>query len=119
MQVHWPRTRRTWVASSAVAALGLAAGVSGIATLGGSDAPVAAAPVTTTTPIKHVLVIFGENISYDHYFGTYPNASNTSGRPFYAAPARRPPTASPRPCAAPTRTASTPGASIRPPRRTS
>src|ERR1700760_3848181 len=86
MQVHWPRTRRTWVASSVVAAIGLAGGVSAIATLGGSDAPVAAAPVTTTTPIKHVVVIFGENISYDHYFGTYPNASNASGRPFYAAP---------------------------------
>ena len=28
----------------------------------------------TKTPIKHVVVIFQENISYDHYFGTYPNA---------------------------------------------
>jgi len=27
----------------------------------------------TTTPIKYVVVIFGENISFDHYFGTYPN----------------------------------------------
>jgi len=27
------------------------------------------------TPIKHVVVIFQENISYDHYFGTYPNAA--------------------------------------------
>ena len=26
----------------------------------------------TATKIKHVVVIFGENISYDHYFGTYP-----------------------------------------------
>ena len=26
----------------------------------------------TTTPIEHVVVIFGENISFDHYFGTYP-----------------------------------------------
>ena len=40
----------------------------------------------TTTPIKHVVVIFDENISFDHYFGTYPNAANTSGQPFYAAP---------------------------------
>jgi phospholipase C len=30
---------------------------------------------TTTTPIKHLVVIFQENVSYDHYFGTYPNAS--------------------------------------------
>jgi phospholipase C len=39
----------------------------------------------TATPIKHLVVIFGENISFDHYFGTYPNAANPSGEPaFYA-----------------------------------
>ena len=27
------------------------------------------------TPIKYVVVIFGENISYDHYFGTYPKVA--------------------------------------------
>ncbi|MGW7681964.1 phospholipase C [Kribbella sp. NPDC054772] len=42
-------------------------------------------PVGTTTPIKHVVVIFGENISFDHYFGTYPNATNENGTPFTAA----------------------------------
>lgn len=42
-------------------------------------------PVHTATPIKHVVVIFGENISYDHYFGTYPHAANTDGTPFHAA----------------------------------
>src|SRR5262249_4557579 len=26
----------------------------------------------TTTPIKHLVVIFQENVSFDHYFGTYP-----------------------------------------------
>ena len=31
----------------------------------------------TTTPIKHLVIIFGENISFDHYFATYPVASNT------------------------------------------
>ncbi|HEY1757975.1 MAG TPA: alkaline phosphatase family protein [Bryobacteraceae bacterium] len=42
---------------------------------------------STSTPIKHVVVIFGENISFDHYFGTYPYAKNTSGEPkFYPAP---------------------------------
>jgi len=40
----------------------------------------------TATPIKHVVVIFGENVSFDHYFGTYPNATNTDGQPFHAAP---------------------------------
>lgn len=34
---------------------------------------------TQTSPIKHVVVIFPENISFDHYFGTYPNAANTTG----------------------------------------
>lgn len=26
-----------------------------------------------------------KNVSFDHYFGTYPNATNTSGQPFFAA----------------------------------
>ena len=40
---------------------------------------------TTATPIKHVVVIFQENESFDHYFGTYPNAANTDGQSFHAA----------------------------------
>src|SRR5271154_2086181 len=39
----------------------------------------------TTTPIKHVIVIFNENISFDHYFGTYPHATNPSGEPSFQA----------------------------------
>jgi len=39
----------------------------------------------TATPIKHLVVIFQENVSYDHYFGTYPNAMNLPGEtPFHA-----------------------------------
>jgi phospholipase C len=26
----------------------------------------------TATPIQHLVVIFQENVSFDHYFGTYP-----------------------------------------------
>jgi phospholipase C len=38
----------------------------------------------TVTPIKHVVVIFDENISFDHYFGTYPNgALNLPGEPVF------------------------------------
>src|ERR1700744_3080979 len=37
------------------------------------------------TPIKHVVVIFDENESFDHYFGTYPYAANTDGTKFQAA----------------------------------
>src|SRR5262249_15514281 len=40
----------------------------------------------TATPIKHLVVIFQENVSFDHYFGTYPDAANTSGQPFTALP---------------------------------
>jgi phospholipase C len=41
--------------------------------------------VKTATPIKHVVVIYQENVSFDHYFGTYPNAANPPGEnPFYA-----------------------------------
>src|ERR1035438_194562 len=40
---------------------------------------------STATPIKHVVVIFQENVSFDHYFGTYPNAANLAGEtPFVA-----------------------------------
>jgi phospholipase C len=34
--------------------------------------------------IKHVVVIFQENASFDHYFGTYPDAANVDGTPFMA-----------------------------------
>jgi phospholipase C len=39
----------------------------------------------TATPIKHVVVIFQENVSFDHYFGTYPYATNKDGQNFRAA----------------------------------
>jgi phospholipase C len=35
----------------------------------------------TATPIKHLVVIFQENVSFDHYFGTYPRAANPPGEP--------------------------------------
>jgi len=48
----------------------------------------AALAYPTTTKIKHLVVIFGENVSYDHYFGTYPNAQNLAGEtPFSASTA--------------------------------
>ena len=40
----------------------------------------------TATPIKHLVIIFQENVSFDHYFATYPNATNPQGEPqFHAA----------------------------------
>jgi phospholipase C len=41
--------------------------------------------LTTATPIKHLVVIYGENISFDHYFATYPTATNPSGEPSFTA----------------------------------
>ncbi|MFI9386550.1 phospholipase C [Kutzneria sp. NPDC052558] len=79
--------RRRVLATAAVAATGLL-----LAACSGGDAnQVANAAesyqlVHPTTPIQHVVVIFGENISFDHYFGTYPNATNADGTPFKAAP---------------------------------
>src|SRR3954451_23984037 len=35
------------------------------------------------TPIQHVVVIFGENQSFDHYFATYPSAANPAGQPAF------------------------------------
>jgi phospholipase C len=42
-----------------------------------------ASSVKTATPIKHIVIIFGENRSFDHYFGTYPNAMNPKGEPAF------------------------------------
>jgi phospholipase C len=39
----------------------------------------------TTTPIEHVVVIFQENVSFDHYFATYPVAANLAGEPYFKA----------------------------------
>ncbi len=44
----------------------------------------------TDTPIKHVVVIFQENISFDHYFATYPKAANPSGEPSFSAASNTP-----------------------------
>jgi len=39
----------------------------------------------TSTPIKHIVVIFQENVSFDHYFATYPHAANPAGEPAFKA----------------------------------
>jgi phospholipase C len=39
----------------------------------------------TATPIKHIVVVFDENISFDHYFATYPFATNPAGQPQFQA----------------------------------
>ena len=61
-------------------ALGLPVGA-----LANSQGNNVAEKVETATPIKHVIVIFGENESFDHYFGTYPYATNPKGEPAFHA----------------------------------
>src|SRR3984957_19740420 len=63
-----------------VSALALAAAVGG-----GAHADDRDDHSPTATPIKHVVVIFQENVSFDHYFGTYPNALNLSGETRFTA----------------------------------
>jgi phospholipase C len=50
--------------------------------LAGASPAVAAAP---ESPIQHVVVIFQENVSFDHYFATYPTALNPPGEPAFEA----------------------------------
>jgi phospholipase C len=64
----------------------MAFGVTGaIASGTGSSASQGAGYGDTATPIKHLVVIFDENISFDHYFGTYPHAANPAGEPTFTA----------------------------------
>jgi phospholipase C len=67
----------------------MVAGVAAACALGGAVAVAAAqggspgarvADGSTGTPIKHLVIIFQENVSFDHYFGTYPYAANISGQ---------------------------------------
>jgi phospholipase C len=68
------------VSAGVMAALAIAVGLTVASASSPSETP-------STTPIKHVVVIFDENVSFDHYFGTYPNATNPPGEPaFYPRP---------------------------------
>jgi phospholipase C len=102
----WSRVKRLriFIAVGSVAILGAGAGIGAtaasasptLATRLAAEFPGYHIPATaskalydhsrTATPIKHVVVIFDENESFDHYFGTYPYAANTGGTPFVAKP---------------------------------
>jgi phospholipase C len=79
--VHRTITKRGAAALATVAAL------VAITVTQSSAAAESKTATATATPIKHVVVIYPENISFDHYFGTYPVAANPPGEPaFHAAP---------------------------------
>ncbi|GAB4009845.1 phospholipase C [Nocardioides ultimimeridianus] len=72
------RIPRAWKgAGIALACAGLV--TAGLTHAADGDAATSAAAVSTTTPIKHVVVLFDENETFDHYFGTYPNVKYPMG----------------------------------------
>jgi phospholipase C len=105
----WDRVKRprTYIAVGAAVILGAGAAIGATAAGAANASPTLAARLAaqfpgyhvpakvskalydhsrTATPIKHLVVIFDENESFDHYFGTYPYAANTDGTPFVAKP---------------------------------
>ena len=95
---RWMR-RYTAILAAGVLAGGAAVGATvasaSTSQTGADTANSAAAPATAPasyykvvaparSPIKHLVVLFDENESFDHYFGTYPSAANTDGSKFYA-----------------------------------
>jgi phospholipase C len=105
----WSRVKRprTYIAVGAAVILGAGAAIGATAAGAANASPTLAARLAaqfpgyhvpakvskalydhtrTGTPIKHLVVIFDENESFDHYFGTYPYAANTDGTPFVAKP---------------------------------
>ncbi|HEY6380154.1 MAG TPA: alkaline phosphatase family protein [Candidatus Dormibacteraeota bacterium] len=67
--------------SALVAIAGVAVAAFGAA----GAAPAVIAASSTSTPVKHLVVIFQENVSFDHYFGTYPKAANPPSQPRFTA----------------------------------
>jgi phospholipase C len=72
-------TIRRW-ALPAVAALAAA-----LVTAANPPSAAAHRPGSTATPIKHLVVLFQENVPFDHYFGVYPHAANPPGEPPFVA----------------------------------
>jgi phospholipase C len=80
------RNRRLRIRGTRRAGVGAALAATSVAVLGlpGLGGVAGATTPTASTPIDHVVVIFQENVSFDHYFGTYPVAANSDGQSFTA-----------------------------------
>ena len=77
-------TRHILLSSAAAAVLLINTGTVGAADPGAvAPASIAdtAESLPTATPIKHLVVLFDENVSFDHYYATYPSATNPEGEP--------------------------------------
>ncbi|WP_103886292.1 phospholipase C [Actinacidiphila yanglinensis] len=89
-----PRGRRlpgALAATALTAAVTLAAALTVAPAASATPAAPASGTLATASPIKHLVVLFDENVSFDHYFGTYPKAANTDGTSFTAAPGTQTP----------------------------
>src|SRR5207253_1222556 len=75
-----------WFATAVALVACLAVG--GTLRVGPTDAARVGAGATTT--IRHLVVVFQENVSFDHYFATYPQAANPPGEPAFRAAPRTP-----------------------------
>src|SRR5579863_10197925 len=72
-----PTNKSTWRSKIAACASVLALSVFGFgATAQAADPDKAVDAIKTATPIKHVIIIVGENRSFDHLFGTYAPKNN-------------------------------------------
>jgi phospholipase C len=67
--------------TAAVALSVLAVIVGAAATAASGHRRSARGAADTSTRIKHLVVIFQENVSFDHYFGTYPHANGLANSP--------------------------------------
>src|SRR5919197_6416484 len=98
--IHLYLLRKTTILTTTVLALVIISStlfsgdshISVTAAIGVASTAAAAAAVTATssysstvTPIKHLVVIFQENVAFDHYFATYPKAANPAGQPDFSA----------------------------------
>src|SRR5919197_499430 len=96
--IHLYLLRKTTILTTAVLALiiisstlfGGDSHISVTAAIGVASTAAAAVTATssyssTVTPIKHLVVIFQENVAFDHYFATYPKAANPAGQPDFSA----------------------------------
>ena len=77
MRTSWRSLSRVeWLTSCCTSGRkSLALLTAALISVGGNVTPIQAAP-NHATPIQHLVVVFQENVSFDHYFGTYPNAAN-------------------------------------------
>jgi phospholipase C len=81
------RLRAPWRVAAALTAAALTAVAVPTALATASASTKAHRDDDTTTPIKHVVIAFQENVPFDSYFGTYPHAENLPGEPkFFARP---------------------------------